>query len=105
VLSDARYKHVKIVGFDEAFETLDGIMKGHIYATVVQDPYRFGFQSVEVLAAEARGDTSKRVLAPIPYRVVTKDGGAPKIRNGVEIMNLKAADFSDHLKQLLAEVK
>ena len=105
VRSEARYKHVKIVGFDEAWETLDGIINGQIYATVVQDPYKFGYQSVEVLAAEARGDTSKRVKAAIPYRIVTKDGGPKTNDNGVEIENLKAADFRDRLKQLLESVK
>jgi len=105
VRSDARYKHVKIVGFDEAFETLDGISTGEIYATVVQDPYQFGYRSVEVIAAEARGDTSKRVKDPIPYRIVTKDGGETTKDNGVEIQNLKATEFRDQLKQLLDSVK
>jgi ribose transport system substrate-binding protein len=40
---------VKIIGFDEREQTLQGIKKGHIYATVVQDPYRFGFESVRIL--------------------------------------------------------
>ena len=32
---------------------------GEIEGTVVQDPYNYGYKSVEVLAAEARGDKSK----------------------------------------------
>ena len=36
----------------------------------------YGYKSVEVLAAKARGDDSKMVKEAIPYRVVTKDGGA-----------------------------
>ena len=44
--------------------------------TVVQDPYNYGYKSVEMLAAEARGDKSKRVKrVRRPYRVITKDGG------------------------------
>jgi ribose transport system substrate-binding protein len=80
-------------------------MKGEIDATVVQDPYQFGYKSVAVLAAEIRGDTSKRVDKPIPYRLVTKNGGQPTLDNGVEILNLKAEEFRDKLKQLLEESK
>lgn len=49
---------VRIVGFDEDEATLAGIKAGHIHATVVQNPYMYGFKSVEVLTALARGDTS-----------------------------------------------
>ena len=41
----------------------------------MQDPFKYGYKSVEVLAAKAKGDDSKLVKEPIPYRVVTKDGG------------------------------
>jgi ribose transport system substrate-binding protein len=40
---------VKIVGFDEDDETLLGIKDGHIHATVVQQPFKFGYESVRVL--------------------------------------------------------
>jgi ribose transport system substrate-binding protein len=69
---------VKIVGFDEDFATLKGIADGHIYATVVQDPFNFGYEGVKILSGLARGD--KSVLPPggiryVPHRVITKDGG------------------------------
>jgi len=105
VHSDAKYKHVKIVGFDEAWETLDGIDSGEIYATVVQDPFGFGYESVKILAAEARGDKSKSDVKPIPYRVISKNGGTAKTIDGVKIENLKATEFRDHLKALLDSVK
>ena len=49
---------IKIVGFDEAKETLQGIVDGHVYGTVVQNPYRYGYDSVRILAGLARGDRS-----------------------------------------------
>ncbi len=47
---------VAIVCFDEDDVTLAGIRDGAIYATVVQKPYEFGYQSVKILAAMARGE-------------------------------------------------
>src|SRR5215475_11627396 len=37
---------VKIIAFDEEDETLAGIKDGSIYATVVQQPFEFGYQSM-----------------------------------------------------------
>ena len=51
-------KKVQIVCFDEQDDTLKGVKAGTIYSTVVQKPYEFGYQSVKVLAALARGDKS-----------------------------------------------
>ncbi len=49
---------VKIVAFDEEDETLQGVKDGHIYCTIVQQPYEFGYQSVRLLASIVRGDKS-----------------------------------------------
>lgn len=49
---------VKVVCFDEEEVTLQSIKDGVIYATVVQKPYEFGYQSMRILAALARGDES-----------------------------------------------
>lgn len=40
---------VKIVGFDEDPTTLKAIAAGEIYATVCQQPYEFGYQSIKML--------------------------------------------------------
>lgn len=40
---------VKIVGFDEDPVTLKAIADGEIYATVCQQPYEFGYQSIKLL--------------------------------------------------------
>ena len=60
---------VKIVCFDEEPDTLEGVKNGEIYATVVQQPYQFGYQSVKLLARLAKGHKSaippsKRIIVP-----------------------------------------
>jgi len=67
---------VKIVAFDEADETLAGIRDGAIAATVVQQPYEFGYQSVTLMAKALKGDRSfipanRQVI--IPTKVVNRD--------------------------------
>jgi ribose transport system substrate-binding protein len=47
---------VKLITFDVADETLAGVEAGHIYATLAQDPYQFGYDAVQTLAAMAQGD-------------------------------------------------
>lgn len=78
----ARLGDVKIVGFDEDFATLDGIAAGHIAGTVVQDPVGFGYESVKLMTALAKGDRSgipaDKVMY-IPHRVITKDGGPGRL--------------------------
>jgi ribose transport system substrate-binding protein len=67
---------VKIITFDEADETLAGIREGAIFATVVQQPFEFGYQAIKLMAQTIRGD--KSVIPPgkqivIPTLVVNKD--------------------------------
>lgn len=47
---------VAVVAFDEADETLQGILDGEVHGTIAQDPFRYGFESVRILAALARGE-------------------------------------------------
>lgn len=60
---------VKVVCFDEEDETLQGVKDGIIFATVVQQPYEFGYQAMKVMAAALRGDKSvipesKQIIVP-----------------------------------------
>jgi ribose transport system substrate-binding protein len=67
---------VHIVGFDEHDNTLDGIRDGSIYGTVVQQPYKFGYESVKLMAALAKGDKSglpKDGIKYIPHIIIKKD--------------------------------
>jgi ribose transport system substrate-binding protein len=73
---------IRLVGFDEHADTLRGIAEGTIVGTVVQDPFKFGYESARVLAAVARGDRSVLPadgLLHVPHRVVTKAGGPGRI--------------------------
>jgi ribose transport system substrate-binding protein len=96
---------VAIAGFDEDNMTLKGIEDGEILGTVVQDPFNYGYKSVEILAALAKGDKSKGVDYNIPYRVITKAGAPDETVNGVKVVTMKASDFSAKLAADLASVK
>jgi len=60
---------VKIIAFDEEDETLNGIRDGAIYATVVQQPFEFGYQSMKLMTKILDGDrsgipASKQIFVP-----------------------------------------
>jgi ribose transport system substrate-binding protein len=64
-----RVGRVRIVAFDEADETLAGVKEGAIHATVVQQPFEFGYQAIVRMAQAARGDlsfipASKQIIVP-----------------------------------------
>jgi ribose transport system substrate-binding protein len=64
-----RVGQVKIIAFDEDDETLTGVKGGAIVATVVQQPFEFGYQSVRLLERALKGDrsgiaASKQVFIP-----------------------------------------
>jgi ribose transport system substrate-binding protein len=68
---------VKIVAFDEEDATLTGIKEGAIYATVVQQPFEFGYRSVVMLAKAIGGDKSgipPTKLDIVPTLAIKKDG-------------------------------
>jgi len=69
-------KKIPIVGFDEEDDTLQGVLDGSVHATVVQQPFEFGYQSVKVLTALARGESAGLIPAnkviEVPVRVVRK---------------------------------
>lgn len=67
---------VKIICFDEEDETLAGVKEGAIYATVVQQPYEFGYQAIKLMAKVIAGDKSaipanKQVI--VPTLIIKKD--------------------------------
>jgi ribose transport system substrate-binding protein len=60
---------VKIVAFDEEEETLAGVKDGSISATIVQQPFEYGYQAVQVAARALKGDKaaipeSKKIFIP-----------------------------------------
>lgn len=67
---------VKIICFDEEDETLAGVKEGSIFATVVQQPYEFGYQSVILMSKIIKGDKSvipANKQINVPTLVVKKD--------------------------------
>ena len=67
---------VKVICFDEEDETLAGVKSGAIFATVVQQPYEFGYQSVQLMTKVLGGDRS--VIPPskqifVPTLIIKKD--------------------------------
>jgi ribose transport system substrate-binding protein len=81
---------IKIVAFDEDEATLQGITDGSIHGTTVQNPYQYGYKSVEILTALAKGDES-----------VIPEGGFINI-DARNIRSDNVAEFWAELKRLTA---
>lgn len=67
---------VKIIAFDEEDETLAGVKQGTIYATVVQQPYEFGYQAIKLMHQFLKGDKSgvpANKLVLVPTLVIKQD--------------------------------
>ena len=64
---------VKVMAFDENSVTLEGIKNGTVIATVVQNPFRYGYQSIEILNELHKGNQSvipQNQFIDIPARVI-----------------------------------
>ncbi|TWU59278.1 D-ribose-binding periplasmic protein precursor [Rubripirellula tenax] len=70
---------IKVIAFDEADETLKGIVDGHVHGTIVQNPFEYGRQSVRVLAGLTQGKSLAELEIPengflnIPARQIRRD--------------------------------
>lgn len=71
---------IKVVAFDEEIPTLQAIADGTCAGTVVQDPYMYGYKSVELLTKLAKGDRSmlpkEGKFIDLPGRIIRKDNVA-----------------------------
>ncbi len=79
---------IAIVGFDEHRDTLQAIADGEIHGTVVQQPFLFGYRSVEYLSALARGqqvDVPESGKIYIPHTIIKQDN-VSEFRQKVEAM-------------------
>ncbi len=68
---------VKIIAFDEEDDTLAGVREGAIHATVVQQPFEYGYQSMILMSKTIGGDksgipASRQVF--VPTLAIKKDG-------------------------------
>ncbi|KAA5543891.1 substrate-binding domain-containing protein [Roseiconus nitratireducens] len=67
---------IKVVAFDEDDRTLQAIKDGECYGTIVQNPFQYGYKSVELLTKLARGDKSalpEGGFLDIPARAIRQD--------------------------------
>jgi ribose transport system substrate-binding protein len=81
---------IGIVGFDENEETLKAIAAGEIHGTIVQQPFVFGYKSVEYLSALARHQEVKvpeSKMIYVPITVIKKDNVE---EFGVRVKNMMA---------------
>lgn len=82
---------IALVSFDEQDATLQGIVDGSVHGTISQQPYKYGYESVRILAGLARGDRSvlpEGGKLEVPVIVVRKDN---------------VEDFWANLKELKAQ--
>jgi ribose transport system substrate-binding protein len=70
--AEGKLDAIKVVAFDEDPKTLAGIEAGHIYAAVVQDPYLFGYESVQLLTKLCRGAAEERPVGATTFSVAVK---------------------------------
>lgn len=64
---------VKVMGFDENSVTLQGIKDGTVVGTIVQNPYQYGYQSIQTLNELHKGNKSgipENKFVDIPARVI-----------------------------------
>jgi len=61
-----------MVGFDSNEAMLEDLRSGVIYATVVQDPFKIGYEAVKTLAVKLRGQQPPKRM-DLPAIVITKD--------------------------------
>jgi ribose transport system substrate-binding protein len=69
VKDSGKVGQVKIICFDEEDETLSGVKSGAIFGTVVQQPFKFGYQAITLMAKVLGGDRSmippgKQIFVP-----------------------------------------
>ena len=76
VLKEAgKLGEITVVAFDEDPITLGGVREGTIAATVVQQPYEWGYQGMKLMAKYLEGDKSvvpENKLVIVPTKIIDK---------------------------------
>ncbi|MCA9211620.1 MAG: sugar-binding protein [Planctomycetales bacterium] len=73
VKSQGKVGQIQVIGFDEDDVTLQGIKDGHCIGTVVQNPYEYGYKSIEIVKSLIEGDDSvipENKFIDIPARTI-----------------------------------
>lgn len=69
-------RDIRLFAFDEADQTLQGIVDGSVVGTVVQNPYQYGYESIKLLKAILNKEPNSipnSKFIDIPARTITKD--------------------------------
>lgn len=77
--ADEGGKPIKVVAFDEHDETMQAIIDGEMHGTVVQNPYMYGYKSVEILKQLADGKELPETddsFFDLPARLIRQDDAA-----------------------------
>lgn len=93
---------IEVIGFDEEDGCLQGIADGEVHGTVVQNPYKYGYESVRILAALARGDKSvipEDGFLNIEARKITKDNVEEFWNELKQLTKEDATSSSEEVKQ------
>ena len=97
---------VKVVAFDENARTLKGIQDGHVQGTIAQDPYMYGYKSIEFLAKLHKGDQPAKLafvtngVAPF-WDIAAKGANKAKEDLGVEVdINMPAGGITEQKAML-----
>lgn len=84
---------VKMVGFDANESMIEDLRKGVITATVVQDPFKIGYEAVHTIATKLKGGTPPKRM-DLPAILITKDN-----LEQPDIKRLLSSDFKKYLPQ------
>ncbi|MCA9257766.1 MAG: substrate-binding domain-containing protein [Planctomycetales bacterium] len=74
IAAEGKTDAIRVVCFDANEETLAEVEKGTIYATIAQDPYKFGHEAISILVSMCRDDS---LAVPIVGRGSTYLGVEP----------------------------
>lgn len=89
---EGKLGELKVVAFDEEEGTLAGVEQGHIFATIAQDPYKYGYEAVRMLNSLHRENNTE---------VPIVGGGSVNI-NTEAIRQDNVQAFRDRLKARVA---
>ena len=90
-----KLSEIKVVAFDEDERTLAGIEDGHVYASVVQSPFQYGYEAVRILVAMHQNESfvpyAGRGLIYLPCKAV-KSENVEEFRRNLESLQFSSAD-------------
>jgi len=74
----------KLVGFDAGAKIIDGLEKGDLHATVLQDPVRMGYESVKLMRDKLQGKEVAKRVETGEVLATTENCHDPEIRKLLE---------------------